>query len=292
MSSTVGALVKSGKYPGRRPSKQIGNRDGGRTRCSSHRRVRHHRELPEAAAARREQRPDPGGAWTVPLIGLVWMLRVGGHRELLPQALPRRRDRVQAGRDGVVERCGRGGRGVVHDVVRPVALLLRDPVRARHAPAAWSGASCGANWHTRCTGGTVPDPRGRGERAHVDSVATTLRREKWLGYHVVGALTPGRDRGPTPVSRTFPGPVWDGRAGGNGMEDLRRRRTGAGAAGRADDRGAEPGRHQREAAGRASGGGVAAGGRGASAGDPGDAVAEAVGGLHPGRWRCSSCSRR
>lgn len=32
-----------------------------------------------------------------------------------------------------------------------------------------------------------------GTAAHVDEVATVLRREPWLGYHVVGALTPVRD---------------------------------------------------------------------------------------------------
>jgi len=32
-----------------------------------------------------------------------------------------------------------------------------------------------------------------GSAAHVDEIAGVLRRETWLGYHVVGALTPARD---------------------------------------------------------------------------------------------------
>ena len=33
-----------------------------------------------------------------------------------------------------------------------------------------------------------------GDLTHVDDVAKVLRREKWLGYEVVGALTPGHHR--------------------------------------------------------------------------------------------------
>ncbi len=29
-----------------------------------------------------------------------------------------------------------------------------------------------------------------GNEGHVDEIASVLRREKWLGYNVVGALTP------------------------------------------------------------------------------------------------------
>ena len=31
-----------------------------------------------------------------------------------------------------------------------------------------------------------------GAEAHIDEIASVLRRESWLGYHVIGALTPGR----------------------------------------------------------------------------------------------------
>ena len=36
-----------------------------------------------------------------------------------------------------------------------------------------------------------------GNEGHVDEIASVLRREKWLGYNVVGALIPGaRQSGP------------------------------------------------------------------------------------------------
>jgi hypothetical protein len=125
-----------------------------------------------------------------------------------------------------------------------------------------------------------------GRTGHVDSVAKVLRREKWLGYDVVGAITRKGER-TTPTGLPVLGHVSD-IAGVLARHDVAavifaEDGLGPGGARRPDDRGAERGRHQRPAPRRPAGGRAAAGRRGAPAGDRGDPLDQAQ--LRPGGLR-------
>lgn len=139
--------------------------------------------------------PIPAGEWTLPLIWAVWLLALAG-----AGAYSRRHfhagvteyKRVVTASLSVAGAVGVACYMTSYDLSRSFFLF-----------------TFGVGMHALLAGRVVRRQlahsmhrRDRfltpvlvvGALQHVDSVATTLRREKWLGYHVVGALTPGRDR--------------------------------------------------------------------------------------------------
>ena len=63
------------------------------------------------------------------------------------------------------------------------------------SPRSSLAASCSAGRSTRARrrGALLHRVLIAGGPAHIDEIASVLRREPWLGYHVVGALTPSHD---------------------------------------------------------------------------------------------------
>jgi exopolysaccharide biosynthesis polyprenyl glycosylphosphotransferase len=139
--------------------------------------------------------PIPAGEWTLPLIWAVWLLALAG-----AGAYSRRHfhagvteyKRVVTASLSVAGAVGVACYMTSYDLSRSFflftfgvgmhALLVGRVVRRQLAHS----------MHRRDR--FLTPVLVVGALQHVDSVATTLRREKWLGYHVVGALTPGRDR--------------------------------------------------------------------------------------------------
>ena len=139
--------------------------------------------------------PIPGGSWTIPLIGLVWMIALAGTGSYS-------RRHFQAG-------ATEYKRVVTASLSVAGAVGVTSYMTSYELSRAFFVVLFGVGMHALLAGRVVRRQlshslhrRDRlltpvlvvGGREHVDSVATTLRREKWLGYHVVGALTSGRDR--------------------------------------------------------------------------------------------------
>jgi exopolysaccharide biosynthesis polyprenyl glycosylphosphotransferase len=139
--------------------------------------------------------PIPAGEWTLPLIGAVWLLALAG-----AGAYSRRHFHAGVTEYKRVVTASLSVAGAVG-----VACFMTSYDLSRSFFLVTFGVGMHALLAGRVVRRQVAHSMHRRDRfltpvlvvgglQHVDSVATTLRREKWLGYHVVGALTPDRDR--------------------------------------------------------------------------------------------------
>jgi len=139
--------------------------------------------------------PIPGGAWTVPLIGLVWMLALAGTGSYSRRhfhAGVTEYKRVVTASLSVAGAVGVASYMTSYDLSRSFFVVLFGLGMHLLLVGRFVRRQLAHSMHRRDR--FLTPVLVVGGREHVDSVAITLRREKWLGYHVVGALTPGRDR--------------------------------------------------------------------------------------------------